>query len=141
MAIIHPLLGLGFFPGIIKHSKPSFSKREGKVDREGGFKIQTSIIHGAAYSKLHIHPNIRLVWRTLEKEESKEYKQNGQSATRKYRSIIPNPEVNQYMLTTTTSGVRGILIPSIHLGDQIPQALAVKVNLSLVLLAELQSKN
>lgn len=54
---------------------------------------------------------------TLEKEESKEYKQNGLSAAQKYRSIIPNPELRQYMLITATYGVTGILIPTTHLGD------------------------
>lgn len=95
---IFPLVS-GFFPGITKHSKPSFSKREGKVDKEGGFKIQISIIHAAAYS--NIPPNTRLVWTTLEKEESREYKENGQSVAQ-YRSIFPNPEVSQYMLVTIT---------------------------------------
>lgn len=54
---------------------------------------------------------------TLEKEASKEYKQNRQSAAKKYRSIIPNPELSRYMLITTTYGVTGTLIPTIHLGD------------------------
>lgn len=54
---------------------------------------------------------------TLEKEESKEYKQNGLSAAQKYRSVIPNPELRQYMLITATYGVTGILIPTTHLGD------------------------
>ena len=78
---------------------------------------------------------------TLEKEESKEYKQNGQSAAQQYRSIIPNPELSQYMLITATYGVTGTLTPTIHLGDEISQALAMKQDFSLVLLAELHSKN
>lgn len=54
---------------------------------------------------------------TLEKEESKEYKQNSQSAAQKCRSIISNPELSQYMLIILTYRVTGILIPTIHLED------------------------
>lgn len=141
MAII-PLLCFGFcgfFPGIIKHSNPSFSKREGKVGREGGFKIQISIIHAAAYSNLNIHSNIRLVWSTLEKEESKEYKQNGQSAAQKYRSITPNPELNQY-ITTTLGGYRN-LDPHDPSGRLDITSIGCESELFFVLLAELKSKN
>lgn len=57
------------------------------------------------------------MWTSLEKEESNEYKQNGQSSALKYGSLIPDPELSQYMLTTTNYGVTGILIPTIHQGD------------------------
>lgn len=33
------------------------------------------------------------------------------------RSVTPNPELSQDMLTTATYGVTGILIPTIHLGE------------------------
>lgn len=62
----------------------------------------------------------------LEKEESKRYKQNGQSAAQKYRSVIPNLEQSRYTLIATSYGVTGILIPRTHLGDYISPALAVK---------------
>lgn len=65
--------------------------------------------------------------------------QTEQSAAQKYRSIIANPELTQYMVITYRA--TGILILIIHMRSETSQALAVKQGLSLVLLTELQSKN